>query len=149
MSTHPPFGTQLVGQTENAFGAILDRELTGTRLSRAHWIALTVTVTSGGALDRDALAGRLARALKLTPAEADERLDGLASTGLIARATAPGSPVIATDAGVRLHARIHAAVAEVTERLWGDLPPEDVATAGKVLATVLERANRALEQDRR
>jgi hypothetical protein len=27
------------------------------------------------------------------------------------------------------------------ERLWGDLPPEDLATAGRVLGIVLERAN--------
>jgi hypothetical protein len=28
--------------------------------------------------------------------------------------------------------------------MWGDLPPEDLATAGRVLSTVLARANKEL-----
>jgi hypothetical protein len=35
-------------------------------------------------------------------------------------------------------------VGEVTARLWGDLPEADLATAGRVLGTVLDRANAAL-----
>ena len=52
--------------------------------------------------------------------------------------------VAVTDAGKQLHARIRSANLELTERLWGDLPPEDLATAAEVLATVLERANAEL-----
>jgi hypothetical protein len=45
-----------------------------------------------------------------------------------------------TDAGRRLHSRISAAVADITQRLWGDLAAEDLATAARVLSTVLARA---------
>lgn len=142
------FGTQLVGQTENAFGAILDRELVGTGLGRAHWIGLTVTVMSGGKLDREALATRLAGALKLTAADANARLEELASRDLIALPP-DGGPVSATAVGAALHARIHGAVTAITQRLWGDISPDDLATAGMVLSTVLERANLELEGDPR
>jgi hypothetical protein len=35
-------------------------------------------------------------------------------------------------------------VTEITQRLWGDLPAEDLAIAGRVLGTVLVRANAEL-----
>lgn len=49
-----------------------------------------------------------------------------------------------TDAGQQLHTRIRTATTQVTQRLWGDLPVEDLATAGRVLSTVLARANAEL-----
>jgi hypothetical protein len=49
-----------------------------------------------------------------------------------------------TDAGQQLHRQIRTAVSQITQRLWGDLPAEDLATAGRVLSTVLARANAEL-----
>lgn len=40
--------------------------------------------------------------------------------------------------------RVQAAVVEITARLWGDLPRDDLATAGRVLGIVLSRANAEL-----
>lgn len=54
------------------------------------------------------------------------------------------APVELTDTGQRLHTRIRTAVTQITQRLWGDLPAEDLATAGRVLSTVLARANAEL-----
>jgi hypothetical protein len=51
------------------------------------------------------------------------------------------SEVTISDAGKRLHARILGANIDVTKRLWGDLPAEDLATTARVLAAVLERAD--------
>jgi hypothetical protein len=39
---------------------------------------------------------------------------------------------------------VRTAVTQITERLWGDVPAEDLATAGRVLSTVLARANAEL-----
>jgi hypothetical protein len=36
---------------------------------------------------------------------------------------------------------VRAATTEITHRLWGDVPAEDLATAGRVLDTVRARAN--------
>jgi hypothetical protein len=55
----------------------------------------------------------------------------------------PG-PVRLTAAGTQVFGQIQAAVTEVTQRLWGDLPAEDLATAGRVLSIVTERANAEL-----
>jgi len=43
-----------------------------------------------------------------------------------------------------LFARVRAATHEITERLWGDLPAEDLATTGRVLGIITERANAEL-----
>jgi hypothetical protein len=51
-----------------------------------------------------------------------------------------------TDAGAQLYGRIRSGVVEITDRMWGDLPAADVAVAGRVLTTVLERANAELAQ---
>ena len=41
--------------------------------------------------------------------------------------------------------RVRKQVGEITQRLWGDLPAADLQVAGRVLSTVLERAEAELE----
>jgi hypothetical protein len=141
MSTSPTFSTQLIGQTEKTLNAILDRLLAGTGLDEPQWVTLTITVMAGGPLERDALVDRVAGAVKIADAQARARIDTLTAAGLLSE----GSPVKVTDAGKQLHARIRGAVVEITDRMWGDLPPEDLAAAGRVLRTVLERASAELD----
>jgi hypothetical protein len=140
MSTSPTFSTQLIGQTEKTLNAILDRLLTGTGLDEPQWVTLTIAVTADGPLERDQLVSRVAGAVKIADAQARARIDKLAAAGLLGE----GSPVEVTDAGRQLHARIRSRVVEITDRMWGDLPPEDLAAAGRVLSTVLERASAEL-----
>jgi hypothetical protein len=145
MSTPTPtFGTQVIGQTEKALNAILDRQLDGTGLTEPQWVALALAVMSGGTLDREAFSSRVAGALKIPEAESTAVIAGLAAAKLLDVPDVAGAPVRPSDAGGQLHARIRAAVAGITERLWGDLPPEDLTVAGRVLGIVLERANAEL-----
>jgi DNA-binding MarR family transcriptional regulator len=144
MSTTPTFGTQVIGQTEKALNAFLGRQLAGTGLSEPQWVTLTVTVASDGTVDRDQLISRMAGFLKVSEAEAQTRIAELAAVQLLVLPDDKGSPVRVTDAGKELHARIRTAATEITQRLWGDLPAEDLAVAGRVLSTILERANAEL-----
>jgi DNA-binding MarR family transcriptional regulator len=141
MSSTPPFGTQIIGRTEKALNAILDRLLDDTNLTEPQWVTLTLTVASGGTIRRDELISRVAGALKVTDAEAAVRIDELATAELVDLPDDPVSPVHVTDIGRQLQSRIRGEVGRITERLWGDLPAEDLATAGRVLSTVLDRAN--------
>jgi hypothetical protein len=144
MSTTPTFGPPLIGQTEKALNAILDRQLAGTGMTEAQWVTLTLTV-AGGSADRGQLIGRVVAALKIRDAEADSLIAELAAAQLLqASDDGDASRVEVTDAGRQLHGRIRAQVGESTERLWGDLPAEDLASAGRVLSTVLGRANAEL-----
>jgi hypothetical protein len=144
MSSTPTFSAQALGQTEKALNAILDRELAGTGLTEPQWVTLTLTVASGGTVDRDQLVGRVAGALKVSEAEAQARITELAAAKLLQAPDGEGSSVTVTDAGQRLHGQIRAAVTQITQRMWGDLPAEDLATAGRVLSIVLARANAEL-----
>jgi DNA-binding MarR family transcriptional regulator len=143
-TTTPTFSPAVLGQTEKALNAILDRQLAGTGLTERLWITLTLTVVSGGTVDRDQLVGRIAGGLKVSEAQAQSLIDELAAARLVQAPDGQGSPVQLTDSGQLLHSQIVAAVTPITERMWGDLPAEDLATAGRVLSTVLERANAEL-----
>jgi DNA-binding MarR family transcriptional regulator len=144
MSTSPTFGTPVIGQTEKALNAILNRQLAGTGLTEPQWVTLTLTIMSGGTIDHDQLTDRVAGVLKVSDADAQARIAELAAARLLEATDGEGSPVKVTDAGQQLHARIRTTVTEITERLWGDLPADELATAGRVLDTVLARANTEL-----
>jgi hypothetical protein len=144
MSTTPTFSPQVIGQTEKAMNAILDRLLVGTELNEPEWVTLTVTANSGPTVDREQLIDRLVGAVKVSQARARALVTELITKGLLQAAGRDGSELELTANGRRLHDRIRSATMEVTERLWGDLPVEDLAIAGRVLTTVLARANAEL-----
>jgi DNA-binding MarR family transcriptional regulator len=125
MSTTPTFGTPVIGQTENALNAILDRQLAGTGLTEPQCVTLTLTAASGGTVDRDQLIGRVAGALKVSEADVQAQITELAAAQLLQAPDGEGSPVKLTDAGQQLHGQIRAAVTQITQRLWGDLAAED------------------------
>jgi len=143
----PAFGTPMLGQTEKALNAILIRELAGTGLTEPLWISLTVTrtltVAGSGAVDRDVLVGQVAFALKISEDQAQSLIGDLAAAQLV-QVVDGEAPVRLTDAGQQLHARIRSVVAEITDRMWGDLPADDLDAAGRVLSIVLARANAEL-----
>jgi DNA-binding MarR family transcriptional regulator len=143
MSATPTFGAQLVGQTEKTLNAILDRRLSGTGLNEPQWVTLTLAVTMEEPIAHDQFVRRVSTALKLSETDADARITELAAAQLLVVARGR-SPIVVTDAGRALHRRIRTSVLEITERLWGDLPPEDLAVAGRVLSTILDRANAEL-----
>lgn len=51
---------------------------------------------------------------------------------------------IAVAEASELRERVGGRIGEIAARLWGDLPAEDLAAAGRVLGTVLRRANAEL-----
>ncbi len=144
MSTPPTFSPQVIGQTEKAMNGILDRLLVGTELTEPEWVTLTVTANSGPTVDREQLIDRLVGAVKVSQARARALATELVTKGMLQAAGRDDSELELTANGRRLYDRIRSATVEVTERLWGDLPVEDLAIAGRVLTTVLARANAEL-----
>jgi DNA-binding MarR family transcriptional regulator len=138
------FSAQLLGQTEKAANAILERLLAEPGLTEPQWVILSVTVMSGGTFDRQRLIERAAAAAKFSQAEAQARITELADAQLLCVPDDELTPVKLTDVGQQLHTEIRAAVSQITQRLWGDLPVEDLEAAGRVLSTVLARANAEL-----
>jgi hypothetical protein len=141
MSSTPTFSPQLIGQTEKALNAILYRQLAGTGVDEPQWVTLSLTIAGGGSAERDQLAARVAGATKYSVEESRARISELAAAGLLA---IDRDSVSVTEAGRELFSRIRAAVGEITARLWGDLPADDLAATGRVLSTVLGRADEEL-----
>jgi len=139
MSSYPPLNTQVIGQTESALGALLEPLLADAGLTFQQWLVLTVTAASGGRTDRGQLVARIAGARKVDPTEVESAIAGLAAAGL---ATAAG-PLALTESGQDAYQRIRGAIEELNAELFA-FPPEDLATAGRVLSIVTERANAVL-----
>jgi hypothetical protein len=142
MSANTAFTPRLIGETEKTLNAILDRHLAGAELTEQHWITLTLAVVSGGSIDRRELVEHVSTGAKFSEHDVQARVSELIARQLLDDS---GSPqVTVTAAGKELHARIRSVNVELTERLWGDLSDDDLATAARVLGTVLERANAEL-----
>ena len=141
MTNPSAFGTQILGQTEKALNAILAQRLAGTGLNEARWVTLNVTLAGGAALDRDELVGRVVDVLKVSEAQAQTLISELIGAQLLQDEDAQ---VSLTGAGRELYGAIRADVAQITERMWGDLPAEELEVAGRVLGTILARANAEL-----
>ena len=140
MSTYPVLSTQVIGQAESALGAISGPLLARTGTTFDQWMVLTVTAASGAAIDRGQLVDRITGARKIDAQLVETAISELTSAGLILDRSRVGL----TEAGQARHREIRAALNEITARLFGDFPPEDLATAGRVLTIVTARANAEL-----
>ena len=141
-TTTQAFGTALIGQTEKALNAILDRQLAGTGITEPQWVTLTLTAVSGGAIDRAELIRRVSGATQFSQASVAERITELTAAGFL-RDGGDGR-VRVTDEGRARWTQVRTAIDPIIQGLWGDQPAEDLATAGRVLGIVLDRANAVL-----
>lgn len=132
---------RILGQAENAHRALLDRILDDAGRTHHDWIGLKLAAVGGAAIDREMLAETMASALKIGHTAARESIDALQAEQLIETVPGDGSRLRLTKAGQELHGEIRTAVEAVTARLYRDIPAADLATAGKVLVLVTERAN--------
>jgi len=140
-TTTPTLNGQVLGQAANATRALLDRVLATTGITFRQSLILTAAATGGGSIARDTAVGRMIDGLKIDEATAQAAVETVLADGL---ASQDGSSLTLTTAGRELQQQIAAATAGITERLYGDLPVEDLATAGRVLTLVTARANAEL-----
>ena len=132
---------QLIGQTEKAMNAILDR-LIADAVTEPQWVTLVLTARSGGPAESDQFSARVAQALAVDQATAADHIGQLATKGLVS--TAAGV-ITLTEAGQQLLDRVQGQTGEIIQRLWGDLPTADHEATRRMLGTVLERAQAELK----
>ncbi|HYU66333.1 MAG TPA: hypothetical protein VEK09_06235, partial [Jatrophihabitantaceae bacterium] len=100
--------------------------------------------TAGPVMPQDALVQRMTGRLKFGAEPVLATLDELEVARLVTRADDAEPAVELTADGIALHRRIRAGIDQITERLYGDLPQDDLVTTGRILATVTQRANAVL-----
>jgi DNA-binding MarR family transcriptional regulator len=142
---------QDVGEAEGALTALLDRVLADTNsgVTRAQYLALRVLARRGPTESPAALHDYLASQpqLGLDLAQVAELFRGLEASGLVTGSAPDGpGPTQLTPDGAALNARLADAVAALTQRLYADLDPDDLATAHRVLAEITQRANRLRDE---
>jgi DNA-binding MarR family transcriptional regulator len=135
------FTPRLLGQAENTLRALLTRFLAGTDLTYHTWVLMNATAMSGGEADRGQLTATATNALKIDQADVDSAIVTLTQAGLV---TADAQAVRLTEAGRTVYQRVSAAMSPATSRLLADVPTEDLAAAGRVLSTLIDRANAIL-----
>ncbi|MBQ0850940.1 MarR family transcriptional regulator [Streptomyces sp. BH-SS-21] len=104
-------------------------------------VALRAAVTSDTPQTPDDLLAQVQGSLKVDPADIRATLDELLAKQLL---VADGAYLRPTGAGRELLAAVGAETAPLSDRIWGGIPAEDLAAAGRVLALVTERANAEL-----
>jgi DNA-binding MarR family transcriptional regulator len=143
MTDYPQLSTRLIGETESALGAVLAPLLAEAELTFIQWVVLSL-VTAGGAsspgIGRDQLIKGITKARKVDAADVSAAITELESAAALVTA---GDQVTLTDLGQASFSRVRARVEEITDYVF-DLPAEDLAAAGRVLATVRARANSVL-----
>jgi DNA-binding MarR family transcriptional regulator len=143
VSPAPTLTGRDLGQAERATRAVLDRLLAQSGLAFLQWVALGLLEDAGPDLERDGLVRQMAGALKIDEPPVLAAVDELVRLGLVASGPAPGRLEL-TPAGRRRLKDARDGVDRLTERLYGGLPQDDLATAHRVLALITERANAEL-----
>jgi DNA-binding MarR family transcriptional regulator len=138
---------QDVGEAEGALTALLDQLLADTDagITRTQYIVLRILALRGPAESPAALHMYLAGQpqLGLDLPQVAEFFRDLEARGLATGSALDGpGPIQLTPEGAALHARLADAVANLTQRLYADLDPDDLATAHRVLVEITQRANR-------
>jgi DNA-binding MarR family transcriptional regulator len=145
MSQTPTLTGQDIGEAEGAVRALLDQLLTGTGTTSDEYIVLRVLALRGPWTSPAALHEYLAgqRQLGLDRRAVADLLAGLAARGLVTGVAPDGpGPAELTAEGTALHATLTAAIGPTTRQLYAGFDPDDLATAHRVLADVVERAGR-------
>jgi DNA-binding MarR family transcriptional regulator len=139
MPGYPPLNAQVIGQTESALGALLEPLLARAGITFHQWLVLTVTAATGTSIDRGELTARISGARKVDGATVEAAIAELAAAGLVIT----DGQVALTETGQASYQSIRNSLEKITAQLF-DFPAEDLATAGRVLATVTSRANAVL-----
>ena len=140
----PTLTGQDIGQAERATRALLDAVLAETETTFHQSVVLNLTAANAPSpAVLDGVVERMTHGLKIGRPTALDAIDELVAKGLVRRAGDPVSLAL-TSAGKTRFRSIRHGIGQIAERLYGDLPPEDLATTHRILAIVTERANAEL-----
>ncbi|WP_371102189.1 MarR family transcriptional regulator [Streptomyces sp. PU_AKi4] len=140
-TTAPAADASALGLAHYAARGVLEHFLAQHGLTFQQQLTLRAAVTADAPWTPDELAGRIRDDIKGDPADIRAAIDALLDGRLL---VADGAHLRPTEAGRELIAAVGARIAPVSARIWGGIPAEDLAAAGRVLALVTERANAEL-----
>ncbi|WP_328552069.1 MULTISPECIES: MarR family winged helix-turn-helix transcriptional regulator [unclassified Streptomyces] len=138
----PSVNGRVIGLAHYASRAALERVLARSGTTFEQSVALRAVSDNGGTVERARLVARLTGGLKIEESAAGRTVEEMTAHKLLAEPSA--DQVSLTDSGRELFESIRTAGDEIAARLYAGIPAEDLATAGRVLALVTERADAEL-----
>ncbi|MGC5321377.1 hypothetical protein ACPXB5_21875 [Micromonospora arida] len=145
MSTVPTLNGQVIGQAHYATRALLERAIGPLGVTFNQVVALHVLAQ--GPVERAHLTHRVTSTRKIDESAVHQVIAQVVDAGLAqvdrpSPATGGDEPLVAlTDTGRATQRGVVAAVADLSARLYGDIPADEASTAARVLTLVTERAN--------
>ncbi|MGW6913506.1 MarR family transcriptional regulator [Kitasatospora sp. NPDC054939] len=136
--TAPLADARALGLAHYAARGVLELVLARHGVTFQQQIALRTVVTAESPQTPEGVVAQVRSTLKADPDAVRTTLDELLAKDLL---VADGEHLRPTDAGRELLAAAAAETAPVSARIWGGIPAEDLAAAGRVLSLVAERAN--------
>ncbi|HMG42249.1 MAG TPA: hypothetical protein VK611_13005 [Acidimicrobiales bacterium] len=137
-ATTPPL-TRYLGTAERTLRALLEQLSDEAGLSFPEWTTLVVLDTAGP-LGRDELVRQQVAGRVAGEALAAASIDDLVSSGLIASAGDDDPRLSLTAAGEVVFRPLRQTVTRITDDLYGDLPPTDLAATRRTLEEITRRA---------
>ncbi|MFG1919213.1 MarR family winged helix-turn-helix transcriptional regulator [Micromonospora sp. NPDC048898] len=148
MSTVPTLNGQVIGQAHYATRALLERATEPLGVTFTQLVALNALAQ--GPVGAAHLTQRVTSTLKVDEPTVHQLIAHLVDAGL-ATVDSPSSPaggdeplVALTDTGHAAQRGVVAAVADLSARLYADIPTDEASTAARVLTLVTHRANAEL-----
>ncbi|MFB7758677.1 MarR family transcriptional regulator [Streptomyces sp. NPDC056121] len=137
----PAADARALGLAHYAARGVLEHVLARHGSTFQQQVALRAALTTDAPQAPDDLIAQVQGSLKADPADIRATLDELLAKKLL---DTDGAHLRPTDAGRELLATVGAETTPISARIWGGIPAEDLAAAGRVLALVTERANAEL-----
>lgn len=140
----PTTNGRVIALAHYASRALLEGVLTRHGATFHQSVTLRALVLGGESMGHDELVGDVTGSLKVDESVVRGVIEDLTAAKLLEQDPADAARILLTDAGRELYGRTGAEAAEITARLYADIPSEDLAIAGRVLALITERANAEL-----
>ncbi|MEU5099342.1 MarR family transcriptional regulator [Streptomyces sp. NPDC020996] len=141
-TTAPVADARALGLAHYAARGVLEHVLARHGITFQQQVTLRAAVTADAPRTPDDLVTQVRASLKADPADIRATVGELLARDLLVE---DGAHLRPTDAGRELLAAVAAETAPVTARIWGGIPADDLAAAGRVLALVTERADAELK----
>lgn len=139
--TAPTVNGRVIALAHFAGRALLEDVLARHGVTFHQSVTLRAVVAAGGSIGSGELVEDVTGSLKADASVVRGFIEELTAAKLLEEDPAEASRIRLTDAGRELYESCTAETAEISARLYADIPAEDLAVAGRVLALVTERAN--------
>jgi hypothetical protein len=134
----------IIGRAEKVHSAFLKPLLAGTMLDEPQWITLQLAVGAGDSIQESDLVFRVAGAAQYDNRRVEAAIAALRKGSLIEVDGADGDQLGVTPEGLALVTALRRKTAELVGPAYASIPPEDLATAARVLNTITAKLSEQL-----